>query len=128
VALQEVDWVSWICHPAHPAWDQLRDALCEFRARRGLDVHIGRRLPELLRGAELQDVGFRAVCPTYVHGDDNHALLVNFAKIHGAALVADGLVAAEELDELTGELAAHLADARTITLYSLLCQGWARKP
>ena len=33
VALEEVDWVSWICQPPHPCWDRLRDALCEFRAR-----------------------------------------------------------------------------------------------
>ena len=33
VAVEEVDWVSWVCEPAHPAWDRLRDALCEFRAR-----------------------------------------------------------------------------------------------
>jgi hypothetical protein len=38
VALQEVDWVSWICQPPYPAWNRLRDALRDFRARRGLDV------------------------------------------------------------------------------------------
>jgi SAM-dependent methyltransferase len=128
VALEEVDWVSWVCHPPHPAWDRLRDALREFRARRGLDVHMGRRLPGLLRGAGLDEMGFRAVCPTYVNGDDNHALLVSFARLHGAQLVADGLVAADELAVLANELEAHLADPATITLYCLLCQAWARRP
>jgi SAM-dependent methyltransferase len=129
VALQEVDWVSWICQPPHPAWDRLRDALRDFRARRGLDVHMGRRLPGLLRGAGLGEVGFRAVCPAYIDGvGDNHALLVTFAKLHGAALVADGLVAADELASLVAELEAHLADPATITIYCLLCQAWARKP
>jgi SAM-dependent methyltransferase len=131
VAVEEVDWVSWVCEPPHPAWDRLRDALCEFRARRGLDVHMGRRLPGLLRGAGLDEVGFRAVCPTFVHGDDddhNHTLLVGFAKLHGAELVADGLVAADELASLVNALEAHLADPATITLYTLLCQAWARRP
>ena len=128
VALQEVDWISWACHPPHPAWDRLRDALREFRARRGLDVHLGRRLPGMLRAAGLDEVGFRAVCPTYIHGgEDNHTLLVSFAKLHGAALVADGLVAADELASLVDELEAHLADPATITLYCLLCQAWARR-
>jgi SAM-dependent methyltransferase len=131
VALEEVDWVSWVCEPPHHAWDRLRDALCEFRTRRGLDVHMGRRLPGLLRGAGLDEVGFRAVCPTYVHGDDdnhNHLLLVNFAKLHGADLVADGLLAADELASLVNALEAHLADPSTVTLYTLLCQAWARRP
>ncbi len=129
VALQEVDWISWICQPPHPAWDRLRDALREFRSRRGLDVHMGRRLPGMLRAAGLDEVGFRAVCPTYIDGgEDNHTLLVSFAKHHGAALVADGLVAASELGTLVNELEAHLADPATITLYCLLCQAWARRP
>lgn len=129
VALQELDWVSWICQPPHPAWDRLRDALRDFRARRGLDVHMGGQLPGLLRGAGLGEVGFRAVCPAYIDGTgDDHTLLVTFAKLHGAELVADGLVAADELASLMAELEAHLADPATITFYCLFCQAWARKP
>jgi hypothetical protein len=71
----------------------------------------------MLRAAGLEEVGFRAVCPTYIDGgEDNHTLLVSFAKLHGAALVADGLVAAGELAVLVNELEAHLADPATITL------------
>lgn len=110
----------WVCQPPHPAWDGLRDALRDFRARRGLDVCMGRRLPGLLRGAGLGEVGFRAVCPAYIDGaGDNHTLLVTFAKLHGAALAADGLVAADELASLVAELEAHLADPATITIYCL---------
>jgi SAM-dependent methyltransferase len=128
VALQEVDWISWICEPAHPAWDRLRDALRDFRARRGLDVHMGRRLPGLLRAVGLSQVGFRAVCPAYIDGvGDDHTLLVRFAKLHGTALVEDGLFAEDELASLVAELEAHLADPATITIYSLLCQAWATK-
>jgi SAM-dependent methyltransferase len=129
VALEELDWVSWICQPPHPAWDRLRDALRDFRARRGLDVYMGRRLPGLLRGAGLDDVNLRAVCPTFIDGaGDDRTLLVTFAKLHGAALVADGLVAADELATLVAELEAHLADPATITFYCLFCQAWAVKP
>ena len=129
VALQEVDWISWACQPPHPAWDRLRDALREFRARRGLDVHMGRRLPGMMRAAGLDEVSFRAVCPAYIDGgEDNHTLLVSFAKLHSAALVADGLVTAGELASLVTQLEAHLADPATITLYCLLCQTWARRP
>jgi SAM-dependent methyltransferase len=129
VALQELDWVSWVCQPPHPAWDRLRDALRDLRVRRGLDVYMGRRLPGLLRGAGLSDVGFRTVCPSYIDGaGDNHNLLVTFARLHGTELVAEGLVAADELASLIAELEAHLADPATITIYCLFCQAWARKP
>jgi SAM-dependent methyltransferase len=130
VALQELDWVSWICQPPLPAFDRLRDALREFRARRGLDVNMGRRLPELLRGAGLDEVGFRAICPAYIGVGDNHnhTLLVAFARLHGAELVADGLLRADELASLVAELEAHLANPATMTFYCLFCQAWARKP
>jgi hypothetical protein len=94
-----------------------------------LDVHVGRRLPELLRGAGLGEVGFRAVCPTCIDGTgDIQTLLVAFARLHNAELVADGLVAADELASLIAELEAHLADPATITFHPLFCQAWARKP
>lgn len=129
VALEEVDWVSWICQPPHPAWDRLRDALRDLRARRGLDVHMGRRLPGLLRGAGLSEVRFRAVCPAHIDGvGDNHTLLIAFVKLHGAELASDGLIAADELASLVTELEAHLADPATITIYKLFCQAWATKP
>lgn len=84
---------------------------------------MGSRLPGLLRGAGLGEVGFRAVCPAHIDGvGDNHTLLVTFAKLHGAGLVADGLVAAGELASLVAELEAHLADPATITIYSMLCR------
>ena len=90
---------------------------------------MGRRLPGLLRGAALGQVGFPAVCPAHINGTcDNHTLLVTFARLHGAELVADGLIAAGELASLVAELKAHLADPATITLYRLPCRAWARKP
>ena len=129
VAVEELDWVSWVCEPPHPAWDRLKNAICEFSGRRGLDLHIGRRLPGLLRAAGLSEVSCHAVCPTYFSGDnDNHTLLITFARQLGAALVAAGLLSAGEPAQLADELDCHLAKPGTITIYSLLCQAWGRKP
>ena len=128
VALEEVDWISWICEPPHPAWDRLRDLLREFRHRRGLDVYLGRQLPGLLRGAGVEVMDFRALCPTYTRGADNHALLVGFASIGGPDLIGDGLVGADELAGLVNDLDAHTAHPETMTTYSLFCQAWARRP
>jgi len=60
--------------------------------------------------------------PAHIDGTrDNHTLVVTFARLHGAELVADGLIAAGELASLVAELKAHLADPATITLYCLSC-------
>ena len=56
--------------------------------------NTARRLPGLLRGAGLGQVGSWAVCPANIDGTrDNHTLLVTFARPHGAELVADGACA-----------------------------------
>lgn len=129
VAVEEVDWVSWVCQPPHPAWDRLRDAIREFTRRQGLDMHIGRRLPELLRAAGLGEVSFRAVCPTYFTGeDDAYTSLVIFAKQLAGPLVAGGLLSADELAGRVNELENHLAKPGTLTIHPLFCQAWARKP
>lgn len=130
VALEEVDWVSWVCQPPHPAWDRLRDAIVEFTRRRSLDMYIGRRLPELLRGVGLREVSFNAACRTSFGGggNDHHTLLTAFSRQLGAGLVADGLLTADELDELVDELENHLEKPETLTIHLLLCQAWARKP
>jgi SAM-dependent methyltransferase len=129
VALEDADWVSWVCQPPHPAWDRLRDALAELAGRLGLDLFIGRRLPGLLRAAGFENVKFRAACPTYASGgNDLHTLLVTLARQFRAALLDQGLLAAGELDDLIAQLDQHLAAPETITIYSLLVQAWARKP
>ena len=66
--------------------------------------------------------------PTYVYGDDdhsNHTLLVSFAKLHGAQLIADGLIGADERTGLVDELATHLADPAAITFLQAARPGMA---
>ena len=47
--------------------------------------------------ASLARDGFRAVCPAHIDGTrDNHTLLITFARLHGAELVADGRIAASD--------------------------------
>lgn len=130
VALQEPDWVSWVCQPAHPAWDRLIGVLSEFAGQVGLDLNLGRRLPDLLSQAGLGEVSFRAVCPTYFSSgkNDNHTLLLTLAQQFSGPVVAAGLLTAGELNDLITQLDRHLAQPGTMTIFSLLCQAWARKP
>jgi hypothetical protein len=51
-----------------------------------------------------------------------------FAKQLSGSLVTDGLLSADEFAGLVNELENHLAKPGTLTIHSLLCQAWARKP
>lgn len=127
LALQEPDGSAWVCEPRHSAWDTLRELFCERYRAQGCDPQIGRRLPGLLRGADLHDVT-TDVRPTAVTGpgDWNHTQLPSFIRLIRDSLVELGLCSVSDLDRLLGELDAHLAKPGTVT-YCPLWQAWGRQ-
>lgn len=128
VAVQDLDWVSWLCEPSHPAWDRLLSATAAARQAHGLDVNIGRRLPALLRRAGLVDVGFHAFAPVWKPGDLYQYLLIGFAELHRDRIVSAGLLGDEEMTELATALRAHLDHPGTLVIHPLLFQAWGRRP
>jgi ubiquinone/menaquinone biosynthesis C-methylase UbiE len=125
VAVQDVDWVSWTCEPAHPDWPRLTAALARVWSG---DVHVGRRLPALLRAAGLVDVQVQAHVRTFRPGEPYHRLLLRFAEIHRDRLVESGTLTAAGLDGSVRRLGAHLDDPATLTLYATFFQAWGRRP
>src|SRR5690349_14467910 len=75
VALEEVDWVSWVCEPMHPAWMRLLNINAEIWGKRGMDVNVGRKLPRLLTHAGLTDVQCKVHTPVY-HSTHEYAFLL----------------------------------------------------
>ncbi|HEU4403694.1 MAG TPA: methyltransferase domain-containing protein [Polyangiaceae bacterium] len=126
VAAQEVDWVSWVCEPPHPAWDRLREAVAAVWRANGCDVYLGRRLPALLRRAGLVEVGVRANARVFRRGDAYQTLLLSFVERVRGPLLERGLLREPEIDELAAELGAHLDDEETIVLYKIFVQAWGR--
>jgi SAM-dependent methyltransferase len=125
VALQDVDWISWTCVPAHPDWSLL--AATAARVWSG-DVRIGRALPGLLRDAGLVDVEVDAHIRVFRPGEPYHRLLLRFVAIHRDRILACGALSAVELDEAVHRLGEHLDRPDTYTLYATLVQAWGRRP
>ncbi|MGH8884784.1 MAG: methyltransferase domain-containing protein [Egibacteraceae bacterium] len=128
VALQELDVVSYICEPPHPAWDRLVTALITAWQGAGLDPSIGRRLPRLLRAAGLRDVGVTAHAHVWRPGDLYQTLPLHLAGILRKQMLTRGVLTEVELDDLLLQLASHLEHPDTLVLYSTLFQAWGRKP
>jgi SAM-dependent methyltransferase len=125
VAVQDMDWISWTCVPEHPDWDRL--AAAAEGAWSG-DVHIGRRLPSLLRGAGLVDIDMDASIRIFRPGQPYHHLLLRFVQIHRDRILARGVLRASALTDSARRLQAHLEDPNTFTLYATLVQATGRKP
>ena len=127
VALQDVDWVTWTCEPAHPAWNKLLAALTATRQAARLDPFIGRRLPALLRRAGMVDIDVRAHQYIWRPGDLYHTLLLKFVAIHRERITDGGFLTSERIDELTAELEQHLVQPEMLVIYTPLFQARGRK-
>ncbi|MGW8666272.1 methyltransferase domain-containing protein [Streptomyces niveus] len=125
VAVQEFDWATWQCDPPHPAWNRLKDLLAGIF---GGDVHIGARLPGLLREAGLTDVQATAHTYYWHPGDRYQTLLLSFAHLFRDRLLHHTSLTIEEFDSLTNTLHAHLNQRHTTVRESLLAQSRAHKP
>jgi len=128
VALEEVDWISWVCDPIHPAWARLIEINTEIWGRRGMDVHIGRRLPRMLNKAGLTDVQCKTHTPVFRRDHPYQFLLLAFSNINRSEMIERGILTEAEFTELTESLRAHLEDPHTYVTWSLFCQAWGRKP
>jgi SAM-dependent methyltransferase len=128
VALQDVDRCSWLCEPPHPAWTTLLTMLNTIWAQDGADPFIGRRLPGLLRGAGLVDVGVDVQVQVHHPGHNYRALLLTFIDNVSEKLTARGLLTQGEITELSESLREHLDDQATTVIFALLVQAWGRKP
>ena len=105
VALQDVDWLTWTCLPEHADWHRLADAAGQVWSG---DVHIGRRLPALLRSAGLVDVQVLPHLRVFRPGEPYHRLLLRFVELHRARILDGGGITAEQLDAAVARLEAHL--------------------
>ena len=128
VAVQEVDWLSWQCEPAHPAWTELKAILTRLWHSRDLDPTVGRRLPAMLESVGL--VGVRAMAHAGIDMVDDwyQRLLISFAETFRGRIVDAGLATADELETLVAELAEHLATPGTSVVRALTVQAWGRVP
>jgi SAM-dependent methyltransferase len=125
VVVQDVDWMTWTCLPEHADWTRLAHAA--GRVWSG-DVHVGRRLPALLRAAGLVDVEVVTHLRIFRPGEPYHRLLVRFVALHRARILAAGTMTADDLDAAVTRLDDHLAAPGVVTLYATLFQAWGRRP
>lgn len=128
VAVQDLDVVSYICHPEHAAWSQLLNTYHRVYQARGLDGYLGRRLPGLLRAAGLVDVQVKVHTQVSQVGEFGQTLFLDIIEALRDYIIADGLHTPDELTALLKALREHLNTSGTFVVQPLLFQVWGRKP
>jgi ubiquinone/menaquinone biosynthesis C-methylase UbiE len=127
VAAQEADFGTLACFPPAPAWTTL------LAAYRGCfpwtaDDPEAHRMYRLMRGAGLEDVGYRPVVVGVRAGDPWADYLPATVDSLRPSILARGLLAAPELDAALAACRRHLADPDTIFTSYTVVQTWGRLP
>jgi SAM-dependent methyltransferase len=128
VVLTEPDVTLSLCYPPHPAWDRLIEVLVASKRADDTDALVGRRLPELLRGAGLTDIGVEAKADIYPPGHSRRSIRLDLVRSMRPRILERGIASEQELDELDRAAQRHLDDPRTLVLPHLLFLAWGRKP
>jgi SAM-dependent methyltransferase len=127
VGCEEADGL-FLCQPPLPAWDRLTEAFLAVWGQDGADIHLGRRLPEMLRAAGLVDVGVTGRADAYPVGHSRRTIHPDLVQSMRAKVLQRGLLGERELDELVAGVRAHLDDPGTLVIPHLYVLAWGRKP
>jgi len=128
LAFQEPDTTTMSCHPPHPAWDRLKDALQQAFEAVGGDTRLGQRLYRLVCGAGLADVQYRPFLIGVRSGQPLADLLPATAESLRGTILGRGILGEAELARALAACRAHLADPLTVSTTFLTVQVWGRKP
>jgi SAM-dependent methyltransferase len=127
VALEDVDNVSWLCQPPHPSWDILLNAFHTVFHAGGGDGFVGRRLPVLLRAANVQNIRTKVTVETPPLSDYRRMHLISLVDSIRDKIIAGGLLKETELNGHREALMRHLSDSTTTVIDKLLVQCWGQK-
>jgi SAM-dependent methyltransferase len=128
VACQEPDVEHCLCYPPLPEWDRLCELLALSFGRSGADLQTGRKLPELLRQAGLEQVEVTVHAGCYPTGHSRRTLLPDLVRSLRSVILDLDLASDGELAEVDRAVRAHLADPRVLMMPHLLVSALARKP
>jgi ubiquinone/menaquinone biosynthesis C-methylase UbiE len=128
VAVQELDAVSFVCEPPHPAWTRLWEVTLTVTGEFGIDVHLGRRIPSMLRAVGLEEVQAEAHTRLVHPGEYGRTHLLSLAIGMRDRIVERGLLTESELADDMHAVQEHVDDPETVIVREMLVQAWGRQP
>lgn len=128
IILQEFDFVSFACAPAHPSWNILFRVWCDAFHAAGGNLFVGRELAGLLRSAGAQNVQMHAHANIPQVGEYQRTHLLSLIESTYDLMLGSGRLAAAELQDHMAALARHLTDPQTTLIDRLVVQAWGTKP
>jgi SAM-dependent methyltransferase len=128
VAFYEADWSGGICDPPQPAWNRAFKLLQAYSSLNGIDLFVGRRIPQMLREAGLIDIQEDCIVSVIPQGNMHRTILSHFIESLRDRLLAQKIISGAELNDLLKELKRHIDDSQPLVVGGLLFQAWGRRP
>lgn len=123
--VEDVDFRGHFCYPHSDAFSRYVELYTKAVQARGCDPNIGPRLPSLLVGAGLRDVGVNVVQPAGVAGEVKLLCPLTLEAIADAVLAAD-LASLDELNQTVDDLYAFANAESTLLSVPRIVQSWGR--
>lgn len=127
IGIEDIDFSGHFIYPESQAFQRYHELYCKTVTNRGGDPNIGPRLPALLKASGFADIGVAVAQPIGLQGEVkllNPLTMENIAN----AILADGLAAQAEIDEVVRELYQFAADPNTLAGVPRVVQVWGRRP
>jgi ubiquinone/menaquinone biosynthesis C-methylase UbiE len=128
VASLEPDCEHSIYYPHHAVFDRLHELFMVAFSRNGADPLIGRRLGELYRQADLEDVGVDVRAAVYPIGHSRRKVVADLVRAMRPQILALGAADEGELEELDAAVRRHLDNPEVVALDHVRFLAWGRKP
>ena len=126
LVLQDIDMEGQFCFPPVPEMDSFKALYTRIAERRGVDAHIGRRLPALMGAAGLDDIQVNVVQPAGTRGDVKLIAPITMENIAEAA-IDEGLATHAELEAIKNALYGLVTDPSVLVSLPRIVEVWATR-
>ena len=123
--VEDVDFSGHFCRPEKPSFTDYVRWYEQSARRRGVDCHIGPRLPAMLADAGLKVLGARAVNPAAIGGPIKEMAVATLAAI-ADSVVESGVASRQSVEAALADLVEATADPRVFMSMPRIIQCWAR--
>jgi SAM-dependent methyltransferase len=125
LVIEDVDFSGHFCTPERQSFTDYVRWYEQSARRRGVDCHIGPRLPAMLADAGLNVIGARAVNPAAIDGPIKQMGAATLTAI-ADSVVQEGLAIRETVEAALADLIEATVDPRVFMSMPRIVQCWAR--
>jgi SAM-dependent methyltransferase len=124
VLAEDIDFRGHLAEPSCRALERSVELYTRTVQNRGADPNIGPRLPGLLRGAGLRDVGVQLIQPAQTTPGGIKELVALTAQRIAATAIGDNLISEDEMSRVVAELFEFARDDTTLLAGPRVFQAW----